>query len=255
MWSSDRADRDVHPLARLVWQLVEGDRAIRSDCHLNMNMLLWVIHGLVTSSWDTADVGNHNRLRVYGGTPKAAPRTDGASGGTVPCRRPLGRPLSDHQRGRDASGLACYPRACPPRTRAGATSRGSERADSCGFLRKSRLFRVSRFLSRLPADPHVFPTNTAVVTHSTRGATAPYAQDGTKPQDSACRVRCGWVEDHNRLIGDSSIGWSSCRQGPAVPVTAGRMSRDRVCGPWCTRSVAIAVVPSKGPRPVLGLRS
>ena len=216
MWSSDRADRDVHPLARLVWQLVEGDRAIRSDCHLNMNMLLWVIHGLVTSSWDTADMGNHGRFRVYGGTPKAAPRTDGASGGTA---------------------------------------RGSERADSCGFLRKSRLFRVSRVLSPPLAEPSLFPEKTGIATHPTRGATAPFAQDGTKPQDSACRVRCGWVEDHNRLIGDSSIGWSSCRQGPAVPVTAGRMSRDRVCGPWCTCSVAIAVVPSKGPRPVLGLRS
>ena len=35
----------------------------------------------------------------------------------------------------------------------------------------------------------------------------------------------------------------------------GRMIRESAPGAWCTCSVAIAVVPSKGPRPVLGLRS
>jgi len=115
-------------------------------------------------------MGHRERVQVYGGTPKAAPRTVGASGGTVLCRRPLGRPLSDHQRGRDASGLACYPRACPPRTRAGATSRGSESAGSCGFLRTFRLVRVSRYLSRSLAEPSPFPSQKAVVTNPTRGA-------------------------------------------------------------------------------------
>jgi len=125
----------------------------------------------------------------------------------------------------------------------------------CELTRPPADWKVSRFLSHLFAQTACFPHTTAVVTNPTRGALALFVRDGTKPQDDARRVRCGWVEDQNRAIRDSSIGWSSCPQGPAVPVTTGRMSRDRVCGPWCTRSVAIAVVPSKGPRPVLGLRS
>ncbi|NCA17634.1 MAG: hypothetical protein EBS90_11425, partial [Betaproteobacteria bacterium] len=46
-----------------VWQLVEGDRAMCSDRHLNMNMLLWVIHGLVTSSWATANAFKYTVAR------------------------------------------------------------------------------------------------------------------------------------------------------------------------------------------------
>ena len=57
MGNDDRADRDIHPLPRLIWQLVENDRAMRSDSRLNMNMLIGLIHGFGTSS------GNDRELK------------------------------------------------------------------------------------------------------------------------------------------------------------------------------------------------
>ena len=71
----------------------------------------------------------------------------------------------------------------------GSESRGRVGAEAhatpCELLRPPDPCRVRRFLSRFLADSRVFSENTAVVTNPTRGATALFARDRTKPQDDA----------------------------------------------------------------------